>query len=362
MSTALHLLAMGLGILLLVVYFRSIVVVALLNSTTRDFVERGVRRSAVAIVHGFIRPHLSYAEIQQKQARILPLFVLFAVLSWFVMVQLAFTCILWGLSLEPDLPRALAASGSALSTLGFLTPPTVGGQYLAIFQAAIGLAVVMLLFTFVPGFLAATRTRELRVGWLFARTGGHTSSELYLGWLLNKKEVPGIDEGWEDWERWFRGIRETHTLAPILTYVPSIYAGTSWLAASLSVLDTAAALVACLGERAPPEVRICLREGSATLRLTAAALEVGAPPRPALHDTDALRFDRLHDAIVAAGLPVPDDRDACFRQYAALHAEFAPCIEQIAAATLTPRALLDIAWDAEAPASAPATDPRARIA
>ncbi|WP_051231710.1 hypothetical protein [Kaistia adipata] len=339
----LYVLAAVVGVFLLVLYFRSIVVVALLNSKSSDIFERTARKTAVAIVQRFIADDASYEEAQRRQAWIMPLFTLFSVVTWFLLVQLAFTGILWGLRIEPEFWRALSASGSALSTLGYLTPSSLIGEYLAVFQAAIGLAVVMLLFTFVPGYQTSVQTRERKVGWLYARADHEANSERYLSWLLAKKHADAIGEGWEDWEHWFRGIRETHTLSPILSYVPSIYPGTSWLATSSAVLDAATAVTACLGPNTPSEVRICQREGTVTMRLIAASLGIGAPEMSeALSSAMLRRFDGLYDALVAAGLPVPADKAKCLEDYTAMRAEYAPWIRQVAAATLTPMKRLDL--------------------
>jgi hypothetical protein len=338
---ALYALAAVSGIVLLLLYFRSIVVVALLNSKSTDVFERTARKTAVAIVQRFISKDAGYEEVQRRQAWIMPLFTLLAVVTWFLLVQLAFTGILWGLRIEPEFWRALSASGSALSTLGYLTPSSLIGEYLAVFQAAIGLAVVMLLFTFVPGYQASVQVRERKVGWLYARADHEANSERYIGWLLSNSD--GVRHGWEDWEHWFRGIRETHTLSPILAYVPSIYPGTSWIATSSAVLDAATAVTACLGQNAPSEVRICQREGMVTMRLIAASLGIGAPdatePPPSAMFR---RFDGLYDALVAAGLPVVGDKDKCLEDYKAMRAEYAPWIKQVAAATLTPMKRLDL--------------------
>lgn len=353
MTIALYILASLAGVFLLIVYFRSIVVVALLNSRSRDIIERHARRSAVAIIHRFVDRADSYAEIQRRQAWIMPLFVLIAVVTWFLLVQLAFTGILWGLRIEPEFWRALSASGSALSTLGYLTPSTLIGEYLAVFQAAIGLAVVMLLFTFVPGYQAAVQVRESRVGWFYARTDDLATGERYLAWLVAKNDDAGINVGWEDWESWFRGIRETHTLSPILSFVPSIYRGTSWIATASSVLDAATATVACLDKNAPAETRICRREGATTMRLIATAIGSHATTRPtASRSAGKDDFDSLYATLAAAGLPV-GDKAACHRSYLALRAEYAPYVDQIAAATLTPLALLDATRPGQGAAASP---------
>ncbi|ODT21222.1 MAG: hypothetical protein ABS35_17880 [Kaistia sp. SCN 65-12] len=340
---ALYVLAAVVGVILLTLYFRSIVVVALLNSKSNDFFERTARKTAVAIVQRFIAKDASYEEVQRRQAWIMPLFTLFSVVMWFLLVQLAFTGILWGLRIEPEFWRALSASGSALSTLGYLTPSSLIGEYLAVFQAAIGLAVVMLLFTFVPGYQASVQVRERKVGWLYARADHEANSERYVSWLLAKKHGDAIGEGWEDWEHWFRGIRETHTLAPILSYVPSIYPGTSWIATSSAVLDAATATIACLGQSAPTEVRICQREGRVTMRLIAASLGIGAPDMTETTSSAMLRrFDGLYDALSAAGLPVNPDKAKCLEDYTAMRMDYAPWIKQVAAATLTPMKRLDL--------------------
>ena len=39
-------------------------------------------------------------------------------------------------------------------------------------------------------------------------------------------------ELWEDWESWFRNLAETHALAPILAFVPTVRRGQTWLAAA----------------------------------------------------------------------------------------------------------------------------------
>ena len=49
--------------------------------------------------------------------------------------------------------------------------------------------------------------------------------------------VSGKSELWEDWESWFRNLAETHALAPILAFVPTVYRGQTWLAAAAVALD-----------------------------------------------------------------------------------------------------------------------------
>ncbi|MBS7698138.1 MULTISPECIES: hypothetical protein [unclassified Chelatococcus] len=344
MDFSLRMLATVGGVILLLVYFRSIVVITLLNSRSSDIIERIARKIAVTVVHGAIGKKSDHDRIQQSQAWIMPLFIITCVIIWFLLVQTAFTGILWGLQIEPDIWRALSASGSALSTLGFLTPSNLVGEYLAIFQAAIGLAIVMLLFTFVPGYQAAVQARERKVGWLYTRTNEAPTAELFFRWLQSTDGRAHILEGWEDWEEWFRGVRETHTLSPILSYVPSIYRGKSWVVAASTVLDMTSVVTACLRHGAPDSVRMCRLVGVNTLQLLALELDGRAPvvdqEMPQASEIRVTEFNNVYDAMVKAGLTLVEDKDRCLREYLAMRAEYAPYLKQIADATLTPRDLL----------------------
>ena len=92
--------------------------------------------------------------------------------------------------------------------------------------------------------------RERKVGWLYARTGRHPNCLSLLEALKASGRLndPGV---WHDWEHWFRGVLETHSIAPILTYVPSVYSGTTWVSASAAVLDTTSLLLATLETSRP---------------------------------------------------------------------------------------------------------------
>ena len=65
----------------------------------------------------------TYDRIQDALAWVLPLYGLSLIIVWFVLVQMGFSLMVWSLQAEPSLLRAFIASGSALSTLGFLAPP-----------------------------------------------------------------------------------------------------------------------------------------------------------------------------------------------------------------------------------------------
>jgi hypothetical protein len=328
------------GILGIFLYFRSIVRVMLLNRRERDFVEFGARFAAVHIVHALAGAGRDYERVQRVQAWALPLFIFFSVTSWFLLVQFAFAFILWGLHIEQQWLPALSSSGSALSTLGFKTSPGLNGEFLAIYEAAIGLAVIILLFTFVPGYQAAVQVRERKVGWLYARTGRRPTSASLLESLKHSGQLDNTNSVWEDWEVWFRGVLETHSISPILAYVPAVYRGTTWVGAAAAVLDATSLLLACIDSKQLESVRICRETGVTALRVIAIELHRNIPDDAwAPHRVDAkltASFDHLYAKLTEIGLPVKPDKDECRSMFIALRAEYEASIRHIAQSTLMP--------------------------
>lgn len=333
-----HFAAIVIGLAGLFVYFRSVIRVMLLNWRERDIISRSVCFLAVDVVQRFAGNKNEYARNQRVLAWILPIFIILSVVCWFLLVQIAFTFILWGVGAEPSWPNAFTASGSALSTLGFKTPPTLHGELLAIFEGAMGLAIVVLLFSFVPGYLAAIQARERKVGWLYARTGRHPTCVTLFDALELADRIEDTSI-WEDWEQWFRGIYETHATAPILSHVPSIYRGTNWVGASAAVLDAASLLMSTLDAKHTRAAAMCRHTGVATLTLVSGELR-GAPPvlrsTSSLDPRMAAAFDHLYDRLAASNLPVDRDKDKCREAFVSLRAEYEPHLIHVSKATLMP--------------------------
>ncbi|WP_018185476.1 hypothetical protein [Kaistia granuli] len=339
MDSTIRIAAVLIGIAAIILYFRSIVRVVLLNRRERDFVERWARAGAVSITHA-LADKSDYARSQRVQAWVLPLFIFFAVAIWFLLVQVGFMFILWGLKAESSWAYAFTASGSALSTLGFKTPPSLIGEFLAIFEAAIGLAVVILLFTFVPGYQAAIQIRERKVGWLYARTGRRPTSSSLLESLQRSGQIEHHSAVWEDWETWFRGVLETHSISPILAYVPAVYRGTSWVGAAAAVLDATSLLVACLDPKHTESARICRQTGVNALKLIAIELNPNTPADVWTDNTVDPKliesFDQLYAKLGEIGLPTLPDREACRASFITLRAEFETSVRLLAKSTLMP--------------------------
>lgn len=344
MGMLLNVALVAIGIVGLYVYYRSIVRVMLVNRRERDFVEQAARFMAVTIIHYFAGEGHSYVRVQRAQAWTLPLFIFIAVTIWFLLVQFSFSFILLGTGAEANWPRAFSSSGSALSTLGFLTPPRLLGEYLAIYEAAIGLAVVVLLFTFVPGYQAAIQVRERKVGWIFARAGRHPTRMSLIEALHESGRLDDVSF-WEDWEAWFRGLIETHSISPILAHVPSVYRDTTWVGAAAIVLDAASIHLSVLESRHSVAVRICRHTGVSALKLIAAELPRNGPTDVGTdHRIDAglaASFDRIYEKMIEMKLPLKPDKEQCRNTFVTLRTEYQSSIHHIARVTLMP---IDEPW------------------
>ncbi|MDM7901824.1 hypothetical protein QMA86_15585, partial [Brucella melitensis] len=158
---------------------------------------------------------------------------------------------------------------------------------------------------------------------------------------MNTSEQDINDTGiWEDWEDWFRGIYETHTTAPILTFVPSIYHGANWLRTSASILDTASLLMSVLDEKKTYAAHMCRDIGARTIQLLAKELHITAPSLgraiPHSPDLPANTFDLVYNQLVANGVPVNPDKEKCRETFTQLRAEYAADLNQISRITSMP--------------------------
>jgi len=192
------------GLAMVLAFIRSMLQVAVVNRHAGDWLARRVGSLVYRAVARNARRRRNYDQVQDALAWILPIYIVSLIGAWFALVQAGFSLLIWSSQAEHSLLQAVIASGSALSTLGFLTPPGVAGQLLAIPEGAMGLGIVVFLFTFLPGYQTAIRAREVKVAWLYARVGTEPANFALVEWLH------------VHWEEWFRNLLETHTLAPVL--------------------------------------------------------------------------------------------------------------------------------------------------
>ena len=307
-----HLILAVVGFLLIGVFFRSIIRVALINKRPDD-----VLLNLAAVITGvlFIRrpSHMGdRGRMDQRGLWYWPISQLILILTWFILVVIGFACLYWAARSVPTIEEAFIASGSALSTLGFATPPDVPGQTIAVIQGMIGLGIVVFVFTFIPGYLSSIQQRDDQVAWVYARSDGDPTGSALLEWLVSADRAERLDETWEAWEGWFRSMGEAQTLSPLIAFDRSVRRGESWVAASGAMLDAAAFASSSLGMPGRAAADVCLATGEQALISIEGALAPAmrrVPVDVPIPAFDRAGYDALRDRLAAAGIPLHGDPD-----------------------------------------------------
>ncbi len=312
------------------------IVLATLSSAVRTFVlPRGavhvIPRTVFAamrlVFHLRMRQETTYLGRDRVMALYAPVSLLVLPAAWLAIVFVGFAGMHWAVG-DHGWYDALLRSGSALLTLGFMHPETPASVALTFAEAAIGLALVSLFIAYLPTMYTAFSRRELQVTMLDVRAGTPPAGvELLrrsraLGWA---DRLPGM---WEEWERWFIDVGETHTSLAALTFFRSPQPYRCWATAAGAVLDAAALTVAAVD--GPPDTRptLCLHAGQRTLTEVAAYFKLldvpwrdvtlaDPAPETGVHVLRA-EFDTALDVLGAAGVPLHADRDRAWVEFSSL--------------------------------------------
>jgi hypothetical protein len=330
--------AMLAGVALLGCFLLSASRAALVNRHCGDWIAHGVGRFVCSTVSRLAAARRHCDAVQDALAWILPLYILSLIVTWFLLVQSGFSLILWSSHVEPGLLKAFLASGSALSTLGFLTPDGAAGQLLAILEGAMGLGVVVFFFTFIPGYQSAIQTRELRIAWLYARSGVNPSGLAVIEWLQRSGNSAAASDVWESWEDWFRLLAETVAIAPVLAIVPTLHRRQSWLTAAAVMLDAASFCLATLEGQALAAAIVSRTTGIEALNLIASKLRSNRAfgQSAASFRSTRAEFDASCARMAKLGAPIKADLNVAWEQYLALRREFESPLSELAAKLLVP--------------------------
>jgi hypothetical protein len=150
-----------------------------------------------------------------------------------------------------------------------------------------------------------------------------------------------FDAMWDDWERWFADIEETHTSQPSLVFFRSISHDRSWVTAAGVVLDAGALRASALDVPRSPQAELCVRAGYLSLRRIADYFAIPYDPNPAPDDPISIareEFLAVYDELAAEGVPLHADREQCWRDYAGWRVNYDAVLIALAALTMAPYA------------------------
>ena len=334
---------MGTDILKVLAFLGGLTVVAatFLSAVTTVVVPRGVQVRLSKLVFRAVRQLFelraratrTYEREEHTMALYAPVALVTLPLVWLAVVFVAYTPVYWALGAE-SWRRALYDSGSSLTTLGF-APVDGLPQHLAAFsEAALGLALLALLITYLPSIYAAFARREALVTKTAMQMGTPPTP---VEMLTRFGRLGGLDEleerVWQPWMDGFIDIQESHTSLGALAFFRSPKPDRSWVTAAGAVLDSASIAASTLDVPREPAGELCIRAGYLCLREVGAFYGIEYDDDPSPDDPICItrqEYDDVYDELAAGGLPLKADRDQAWRDFAGWRVNYDAVLVELA--------------------------------
>jgi hypothetical protein len=282
-----------------------------------------------------------YERRDRVLAMLSPLGLLATPAVWLMLILAAFTAIYWGVGVD-HADQALARSSSALLTLGYSTPANTPEVLIATVEAGIGLALLALLISFLPTIYAAFSRRERHVALLDTVADTPVSPVALISRYARIRGLDKLDELYRSWIEWFADVEESHTSLAALVFFRSPEPSRSWVTAAGCILDAAALTVSTVDIPRSPEPQLCMRTGFMALRRIAEFFSLPNPQDPRPDDPISItreEYDAVCDQLVAAGVPLVQDRDQAWRDFAGWRVNYDEALRRLAGLCAAPVAM-----------------------
>ena len=260
-----------------------------------------------------------------------PLGVLALPAAWLVASLLGYAAIFWGID-GGGFGDAIIVSGSSLFTLGFARPLGVGGAITSFSEAAVGLALLAIVISYLPTLNSAFARRESVVATLDARAGTPPDAVTLIERHHVFAGIEHLDVLWPEWEKWIVEVGESHFTHPMLAFFRSSDPGYSWVTAIAALLDAAnfrlSAVQASGAGNASAWMFYRAASGVVT-RLGAYFRRLQeAVPATALSRSE---FDRVLARFEEIGVPLVADRDDAWDRFVRRRVVYEPLVEELSA-------------------------------
>lgn len=248
-----------------------------------------------------------------------PTALLVVLVSWLILVMAGFTLMYFAIT-GRGLKDAIALSGSSVFTLGTSTDPGLWTKVLTYTEAGTGLLILTLLITYLPSIYAAFTRRESGVSLLRVRLGSPPRAATMLI-RYHQIEEPHfrLNQVWQDWERWFGDVDESHSTFPILAFFRSPQPDRSWITSAGALLDAASFWLAAVGDHPlDPDAQLCIRAGYIALRHISDNLGINYDPDPSPDGPISITRDEWEkelERMADAGMPINPDRESAWRAW-----------------------------------------------
>ncbi len=319
MQESIHILIFIAGLITVILTLSSALSTFVLPRAARSQLNRFVFGLLRRVFNFILRFAKTYPRRDAIMAYYAPIGVMLLVPTWYVLIALGYSAMYWALGVG-DFFQSIRLSGSSLLTLGFESNNAFWIMILEFSEAMLGLIMVALLIAYLPTMYAAFSRREQVVNMLEVRAGSPPSALEMLLRFHRNHGLEKLSDYWKVWEAWFADIEESHTTLPALIFFRSPRAENSWVTAAGAVLDAAAITLSVIEIPYEVSAALCIRAGFLSFRRIATYFDIPNPQDPHYPDTpicvDRHEFDRVIDQLKEAGLPVKQDREQAWRDFA----------------------------------------------
>jgi hypothetical protein len=256
---------------------------------------------------------------------------------WLTLLLVGFGAIYWALGLP--VADALEVSGSSLLTLGFFRPAVPFGDFIAFAEAAIGLALLALLISYLPTIYGAFSRRELLVSMLEVRADAPPSPIVMITRMHRLAGLDALHDLWIRWEQWFAEVEESHSSLPVLVHYRSQQPDQSWVNAAGAIMDTAALMRSSVAVPSDVQADLVIRAGYLAVRRIAGHFGIRYDAEPKQSDPTSVsreKFDRALAVLAAAGVPLVADWDQAWRDFNGWRVNYDQPLRGLEALTMAP--------------------------
>ncbi len=172
-----------------------------------------------------------------------PLSLLGLIACWAVGLLLAFGALHWAAGLRAgaqpmSFTDCLFESGATLFAVGAQTPLNGVSKFLTVAEASLGISFLGLVVGYLPVLYQSYSNRETQIGLLDVRAGSPPTAAEFSTRQGERPEA--LERQLRGWESWASELLQHHLSYPMLSYFRSQHVDQSWLAATVTVLDSSA--------------------------------------------------------------------------------------------------------------------------
>ena len=261
----------------------------------------------------------TYEARDRAMAMLGPTSLLALLAVWLILVMWGFTLMYFAIT-GRSFKFAVELSGSSVFTLGTSTGPGAWTKLLTYTEAAVGLLILTLLITYLPSIYAAFTRRESGVSLLRVRLGAPPRAATMLI-RYHQIEEPHyrLNQVWQDWERWFGDVDESHSTFSILVFFRSPQPDRSWITVAGALLDAAAFWLSAVGDHPlDPDAQLCIRAGYIAFRHISETFGIRYDANPDPDDPISItrdEWEKEFERMADAGMPMIADRDAAWKAW-----------------------------------------------